>query len=409
MQKMAKRAKLTTEQVLEGWENFEEEVEDREELDTIREPVMPGSDDEFSDFEEMLAEEEEDNHERVETEIVQEVQREEREESESVCMEEDNMGTLAEEQRTDDDTNGVDTTQSLPPPLPRDGATWSAPGTIPPVHPFTSPVGPTSTIPDSPLDAFLLTFTPDLIAMIVRESNRYAREVMGEQKYARWESMTETELRAYLGFSILMGIAHVPAVEDHWKRDPVLRYSPVADRISRDRFRDLSRYLHFADNSTLVPRGSPGYDRLGKIRPVLTYLTKRFADLYNPTRELSADEAMIKFSGRSYLKQYMPMKPIKRGIKVWVLPDSVNGYFIRLEVYTGKQGDKVETGLGSRVVRSLTADFKGKHHMVFFDNFFTSYNLLEDLLEDGVYGCGTARKDRRNFPKELKNLKLKER
>ena len=126
MQKMAKRAKLTTEQVLEGWENFEEEVEDWEELDTIREPVMPGSDDEFSDFEEMLAEEEEDNHERVETEIVQEVQREEREESESVCMEGDNMGTLAEEQRTDDDTNGVDTTQSLPPPLPRDGATWSA-------------------------------------------------------------------------------------------------------------------------------------------------------------------------------------------------------------------------------------------------------------------------------------------
>jgi hypothetical protein len=58
------------------------------------------------------------------------------------------------------------------------------------------------------------------------------------------------------------------------------------------------------------------------------------------------------------------MKPIKRGIKVWVLADSVNGYFIRLEVYTGKQGDKVETGLGSRVVRSLTADFKGKHYMV---------------------------------------------
>ena len=87
---------------------------------------------------------------------------------------------------------------------------------------------------------------------------------MGEQKYARWESMTETELQAYLGFSILTGIAHVPAVEDHWKRDSVLRYSPIANLISRDRFRDLSRYLHFADNSTLVSRGSPGYDRLGR-------------------------------------------------------------------------------------------------------------------------------------------------
>ena len=115
---------------------------------------------------------------------------------------------------------------------------------------------------------------------------------------------------------------------------------------------------------------------------------------------------MIKFQG---LKQYMPMKPVKRGIKVWVLADSVNGYFSRLEVYSGKQPGRVETGLGSRVVRSLTADFSGKNHLVAFDNFFTSYDLLEDLLEDGVYACGTARKDRRGFPVQLKNLKLKNR
>ena len=116
------RARLPTEQVLEGWEDFEVEVEDCEELDTITEPVM-------RDFEEMLAEEEEHNYERVETEIVQEVQREDREVS--VCMVSntfmggDDVGTLTEEPRTDDDTgdtNGVDTTQSLPLPLPRDGA-----------------------------------------------------------------------------------------------------------------------------------------------------------------------------------------------------------------------------------------------------------------------------------------------
>ena len=88
----------------------------------------------------------------------------------------------------------------------------------------------------------------------------------------------------------------------------------------------------------------------------------------------------------------MAMKQTKRGIKVCVLADSLNCYFSRLEVYTGKQGDRVETGLGSRVVKYLTADFKGKHYMVSFDNFFTSYTLLEDLLEDRVYGCGTTRK-----------------
>ena len=232
---------------------------------------------------------------------------------------------------------------------------------------------------------------------------------MGEEKYARWEPISELEFQAYLGFSMLMAITHVPALEDYWKRDPVLRFTPIADRISRDRFRDITRYLHFVDNSTLAPRGSPGHDRLGKVRPVLSHLCQRFATMYDPRRELSVDEAMIKFQGRSSLKQYMPMKPVKRGIKVWVLADSVNGYFSRLEVYSGKQPGRVETGLGSRVVKSLTVDFRGKNHLVVFDNFFTGYDLLEDLLEDGVYGCGTARKDRRGFPTQLKNLKMKNR
>ena len=66
-----------------------------------------------------------------------------------------------------------------------------------------------------------------------------------------------------------MSIAHVPVLEDNWKRDPVLRYAPIADCISRDRFRDISRYLHFADNSSLIPRGIPGLDCLDKVRPVL--------------------------------------------------------------------------------------------------------------------------------------------
>ena len=65
------------------------------------------------------------------------------------------------------------------------------------------------------------------------------------------------------------------------------------------------------------------------------------------------DEAMIKFTGRSAVKQYMPMKPIKRGIKVWVLGDSHNGYFHTFQVYTGKEGSG-EKQLGQRVVKDLS-------------------------------------------------------
>ena len=83
-----------------------------------------------------------------------------------------------------------------------------------------------------------------------------------------WEEVTTDELKAYLGFCIHMGINQLPAFDDYWSSDCTLRYSPIADKISRHRFREISRYLHFADNSTLLPKGSPGYDWLAKVPPV---------------------------------------------------------------------------------------------------------------------------------------------
>ena len=73
------------------------------------------------------------------------------------------------------------------------------------------------------------------------------------------------------------------------------------------------------------------------------------------------DKAMIKFQGRPAIKQYMPMKPTKRGIKVWVLGDSHNGYFYNLQVYTGKESSR-EHGLGARIVKDLTRPLKDKYH-----------------------------------------------
>ena len=70
---------------------------------------------------------------------------------------------------------------------------------------------------------------------------------------------------------------------------------PIADHISCDCFRDISRYLHFVNNSTLVPQGQPCYDRLGKVWPVINHLFQRFSDLYDPRCELAVDEVMIKF------------------------------------------------------------------------------------------------------------------
>ena len=208
---------------------------------------------------------------------------------------------------------------------------WSSNLSTVNISPFTQPVDPTVNIPSSVVEVFELFFTEHICVYIVEQTNTYAREVLGE-KYDSWDKVTVGELRAYFGFMLLMGLVSLPALDDYWRRDTFLRYSPIADRISRDHFRDIHRFLHFNSNSNLPLVEEPGHDRLGKVRPVMEALQERFSQLYQPHCANAVDEAMIPFQGRSSLKQYMPAKCVKRGIKAWCRADAVNGYMC--QVYT---------------------------------------------------------------------------
>jgi hypothetical protein len=74
--------------------------------------------------------------------------------------------------------------------------------------------------------------------------------------------------------------------------------------VKRNSFNDPHTY------DTLPSRTDPTYDKLGKIRPVLD-CHSQFLTMYNPHCEVSIDEAMIAFKGRSSMKQYVPKKPVK--------------------------------------------------------------------------------------------------
>ena len=212
---------------------------------------------------------------------------------------------------------------------------------------------------------------------------------MGKDKYDIWDQVTEDEILAYIGFMVLMGIVRLPSIYDYWRKDNTLNYSPISTKIPRDRFKEITRYLHFVDNTGLPTPGSPGYDRLRKVRPILDCIAERFLNLYNPNCECSIDEAMIPYKGRSSMKQYVPLKPVRRGFKVWVRADSKNGYVSEFQEYIGKQGVS-EDGLGARVVKDLTEKLHNKYHHVYIDNFFTRLKLLKDLEKVGVYCCGTV-------------------
>lgn len=84
----------------------------------------------------------------------------------------------------------------------------------------------------------------------------------------------------------------------------------------------------------------------------------------------------------------MPLKPAKRGYKVWTRADSETGYVFKFEVYTGKRDDhSTELGLGANVVKSLTQKLidEGFQGHVTFDNFFASYKILQYLFDNWIY------------------------
>ena len=225
------------------------------------------------------------------------------------------------------------------------------------------------------------------------------------EKYVEWEKVTEEEIYAYFGFMILIGLVKMPSIRDYWRRDEEFHYNPLASRISRSRFLELNRFLHFVNNDSLPEYGEPTYSKIQKVKPILTYMSTRSETRFVLGRDIAIDEAMVKYKGRSSIKQYMPKKPIKRGFKIWMMADSSSGYVAKYQVYEGKSPDgTVEVGLGGKVVLKMSENLQGRYHHLFFDNFFTGIDLMLTLLKQGTFASGTIRVDRKGYPSAFKPI-----
>ena len=113
---------------------------------------------------------------------------------------------------------------------------------------------------------------------------------------------------------------------------------------------------------------------------------------------------MIAFKGRLSFWQYMPAKPTKYSIKIWMAADSQNGYVNNFSVYLGKEANVPRVnGVGYDVAMKMASSFLKKHRHIFFNNFFASTKLMEDLLAQDTYACGTVRSNRKDLPPYAKN------
>ena len=201
-----------------------------------------------------------------------------------------------------------------------------------------------------------------------------------------------------------MGLCSLGDIEDYWSED--LGQERITSVFSRNRFTDILRYLHCNDNDTALPRDHANHVKLHKVRPVMNLLQKSFKKYWVPHQECSIDEGMIPFTGRSSLKQYTKDKPNKWGFKMWKLVDSKSSYLYAFDIYTGKGAER-EVGLGEHVVQQLAKELQpGQPWMLYFDNFFSSVDLIVELYKGGMFATATIRPNQAGLPKEIKEAKL---
>ncbi|KAJ8372706.1 hypothetical protein AAFF_G00277750 [Aldrovandia affinis] len=167
-------------------------------------------------------------------------------------------------------------------------------------------------------------------------------------------------------------------------------------------FQVLSRAIRFHDRETRVAHCA--HDKLAPIREVWDKWVERLPCVYNPGPEVTVDERLVPFRGRCPFRQYIPSKPGKYGIKIWAACDARTSYAWNMQVYTGKSASGVaEKNQGMRVVLDMTEGLRG--HNITCDNFFTSYDLGQELLKNKLTMVGTVRKNKPELPSALLDTK----
>ncbi|XP_053958469.1 piggyBac transposable element-derived protein 4-like [Anastrepha ludens] len=244
---------------------------------------------------------------------------------------------------------------------------------------------------DNPYNLFMKVF-PESLFMRITQCTNERIEIMRNSKPAHKNiKLTDIgEIKIVIGCMIIMSYNHLPSLRHYWSKHNSMGNDAVKSAITRDRFQLLSSKMYFAS-----PEKPEGASKLYYVEDMVECLKTRFPSARNESAYQSIDESMTKCKGRSSMKQYIPLKPTKRGIKMWLRRDALTGYTYDFNIYCGREDGKVEGTLGERVVNQLAATIRETNVTLCFDRFFTSVNLLGTI---NYAALGTIKSNRKKLP-----------
>lgn len=194
-----------------------------------------------------------------------------------------------------------------------------------------------------PLDLFHLFWNDEFFGFIKQQSEMYAKQ----KKPTCCFEVSVDELKIFIAILLVSGYSTLPRRDMYWSLDADLHNKAVACAMPRNRFREILRYVHFADNLN-----APDNDKYAKVRPLITHLNEKFTTyLPSDVLDVDVDESMVPYYSHHSCKQRIQKKPIRYGFKFWSINAST-GYLISTEPYQGKGTalSHSEFGLGGSVV-----------------------------------------------------------
>lgn len=244
----------------------------------------------------------------------------------------------------------------------------------------------------SPL-IFFQKYVPKSILETARDcTNIYAMQ----NNKTSFKDCTLLEIETAIALHIAMGSLNLPRVKMYW--DSSLNIGLFRDaQMPLKRFFSIRNNLHFVNN---LERPNNN-DIFFKVRPLLDCIASRCRQI-QVERYMSVDEQIIPFTGKNLsVKQYVKGKPCPWGIKNFILAGK-SGMMYDFVLYQGQNTELDKDyvrdfGLGATVVLKLVENLK-PGNVLFFDNYFSSYALLQILKSKMIFAACTARLNRFSKP-----------
>uniref|UniRef100_A0A1A7XFA5 PiggyBac transposable element-derived protein domain-containing protein n=1 Tax=Iconisemion striatum TaxID=60296 RepID=A0A1A7XFA5_9TELE len=243
-----------------------------------------------------------------------------------------------------------------------------------------------------PLSAFVClmdrVMLQDICDCTIAEAHR-----CGEKQ---WE-LSIAELRAFIALVLARGVhtRRGTDVEGLWSKEWGVPF--FTSTMSRNRFRDIMRFLRFDQKHTRCAR-LPN-DKFALVRNVWDRLIQNSIASFKPGAEITIYEQLFPTKARCPFTQYMPKKMFRFGIKFWFAVDVETKYIFNGYPYLGKDPSHPTTQrLGENVVLKLMEPVLGEGRNVTTDGIFTSLHLAHTLLEKNTSLLGIITKNKRSLP-----------